>query len=126
MSDSLQQKTVRALSWSFKAVLIRSVPSKDDPYKSGQYWGKWLATLLVQHGVPEEQLTALFPIVVEMDRTYSSALAVKQWLAEQGLSEAADQCGQSGTARAPVEVALPKGVWRELGDWHHRIAQPGV
>lgn len=70
-----------------KAILVRPVFSTDDPYKSGRYsMGHWLVTLLVQQGVPEEQLTTLFPIVVERDRTYNSALAVKQWLAEQGLS----------------------------------------
>jgi len=69
-----------------RAVLIRPVLGLDDQYESGWYSGNWMAALLVQHGVPKEQLTTLFPNVADKDRTYHSALAVKQWLVEQGLS----------------------------------------
>lgn len=69
-----------------RMVLIRPVLGIDDQYQSGRYSGNYLAALLVRHGVPKNQLTTLFPNVADSDRTYHSALAVKQWLAEQGFS----------------------------------------
>lgn len=69
-----------------QVVLIRPVLNLDDQYASGRYLGNWLEALLVQYGVPKERLTTLCPTVAGKDRTYYSALAVKQWLSEQGLS----------------------------------------
>ena len=67
------------------AVLVRTVLDSLDQYESGHYYGTWMSKLLVQNGVPEDQLTTLFPIVARKDRTYHSALAVKQWIADQHL-----------------------------------------
>lgn len=67
-------------------VLIRPVLDVSDNYESGRYSADWVARLLVQNGVPDDKLTTLCPNVARKDRTYHSALAVRQWIAEQHLA----------------------------------------
>jgi hypothetical protein len=69
-----------------RAVVVRSVLATGDKYESGRYMADWLARILVEDGVPESKLTTLVPIVVHKDRTYHSALAVKEWISAQHLS----------------------------------------
>lgn len=45
-----------------------------------------MAGLLVQHGVPRDCVDSTFCFVTKKDRTYHSALAVNQWLAQHGVS----------------------------------------
>ena len=45
-----------------------------------------MANLLVEHGIPQRCVSAIFPPAAKKDRTYSSALAAKQWLHQQGIS----------------------------------------
>lgn len=56
-----------------------------DQYESGQYLGEYMAGLLVQHGVPAERVHSVFFPVARKDRTYHSALAARQWLAQHGI-----------------------------------------
>lgn len=69
-----------------QAVLIRPVLDVGDKYETGRYSADWMARMLVQDGVPDDKLTTLCPDVARKDRTYHSALAVKEWMAAQHLS----------------------------------------
>lgn len=69
-----------------QAVLIRPILDTGNKYESGRYSADWMARLLVEDGVPDDKLTTLCPDVARKDRTYHSALAVKDWIAAQHLS----------------------------------------
>lgn len=69
-----------------RGVLVRSVLTVGDKYESGRYSGDYVTALLVQYGVPAEQLKTLFPNVTRKDRTYHSALAVRESLHQEGIS----------------------------------------
>ena len=69
-----------------RAILVRTIADLDDKYESGQFAGDYLVNLLEKYGVPAEKITALYPLVAKTDRTYSSALEVKKWLARQGMA----------------------------------------
>jgi hypothetical protein len=79
-----------------QAVLIRPVLDAGDQYESGRYSGHWMARLVVEDGIPDAKLTALFPNVAKKDRTYHSALAVKQWAAGRGMNLDALNVATSG------------------------------
>jgi hypothetical protein len=68
-----------------RAVLVRSILDLDDKYLSGQDEGDYLVNLLVKYHMPADKITSLFPLVVNKDRTYHSALEVKKWIAGQGM-----------------------------------------
>jgi len=67
-------------------VLLRPIVDVADKYQSGRYTGDYMANLLQEAGVPAAAETTLFPVVAQKDRTFHSALAARQWLAEQGLN----------------------------------------
>jgi hypothetical protein len=69
-----------------RVLVVRAVLDSPNDYESGRYGGDYLANLLIQHGVPKDRLTTLYPLVVKKDRTYHSALAVKEWLAAQNVT----------------------------------------
>jgi hypothetical protein len=66
-------------------VLLRPVLDLPDKFESGRFNADYMANLLIQYGVPKEKETTLEPIVVQKDRTYHSALAAREWLAQQHL-----------------------------------------
>jgi hypothetical protein len=68
-----------------RLILMRPIVDDTDKYESGRYNGDYMANLLIQYGVPQEQETTLFPIVAQKDRTYHSALDAKRWLSEHGM-----------------------------------------
>jgi hypothetical protein len=70
-----------------QVLLIQPVFDLKDQYEPGRYCRKWVEALFVQQGVPKEQMATLFPSVAMKDRTYHSALAVKEWLAGHGLTK---------------------------------------
>jgi hypothetical protein len=70
-----------------RLMLIRPILDKADKYESGRYSGDYMANLLLQYGVPRDQEFTLFPVVARKDRTYHSALVVKQWLEDHGLAD---------------------------------------
>jgi hypothetical protein len=67
-------------------LLLRPILDDTDKYQSGRYNGDYMANLLVQYGVPQEEETTLYPMVAQKDRTYHSALAARQWLAGRGMN----------------------------------------
>ena len=69
-----------------QAVLVRPILDVGDKYESGRYSADWMARLLVQDGIPDDKLTTLCPDIAHKDRTYHSALAVKEWMEAQHLS----------------------------------------
>jgi hypothetical protein len=50
-------------------------------YESGEYYGDYVANLLVEYGIPKESLDTIFCPNSRKDRTYHSALAARRWLA---------------------------------------------
>lgn len=67
-------------------ILLRPILDDTDKYQSGRYNGDFMANLLIEDGVPQDEETTLFPMVAQKDRTYHSALAARQWLGQHGLS----------------------------------------
>lgn len=78
------------------ALLVRPVLDISDPHLSGRYTGQWMSEVLISDGLPRDRLITLFPIVTHKDRTYHSALAVKEWLAAQHVSVDALDVATSG------------------------------
>jgi hypothetical protein len=84
--------TMRAAAREFQnggyrqVIVMRPISDNKNKYESGRYMGDYMANLLVQYGVPQSNVTTLFPVVAQKDRTYHAALAARQWLKEQGLS----------------------------------------
>ncbi len=76
-------------SGHFQRVLVlRPITSATNKYESGRFLGDYMVNLLVQDGVPENCVSAIYPPVAKRDRTYSAALAARQWMEEQGISAA--------------------------------------
>lgn len=71
-----------------RVVVVRNV-SDGDKWASGRYTADYVAADLVQQGVPKEAVHVLFCPVVRKDRTYSCAVAVREWLEENGTSASA-------------------------------------
>jgi len=67
-------------------ILLRPIVDVADKYASGRYTGDFMANLLTEAGVPADAETTLFPVVAQKDRTYHSALAARQWLAEHDMA----------------------------------------
>jgi hypothetical protein len=82
----MREAAAEFLSGNYEqAVLVRPILDLSDRYESGRYSGYWLSRLLVSDGLPDGKLTTLFPNVARKDRTYHSALVVKEWAATQHL-----------------------------------------
>ena len=69
-----------------RLLLIQPVLDAEDQNEPGRFCRNWVASWLVQQGVPEGRMTTLYPRVAMKDRTYHSAMVVKDWLKEHGLS----------------------------------------
>jgi len=83
---TLNQAASEFASGHYQRVLVvRPVYDTVDKYESGRYSGDYMAASLVQCGVPHDSVDTLFCSVVEKDRTYHSALAVKHWLEQNGV-----------------------------------------
>jgi len=67
-------------------VVVRDVYDGGDKWTSGRYSADYVAAGLVQQGVPSNQVHTVFCPVVNRDRTYHCALAVRAWLFEQQLT----------------------------------------
>jgi len=68
-----------------RLVLVRSLYTVGESRELGRDYVDYLIRLLVQQGVPRECVEPVFCSVVRKDRTYHSALAVKQWLAQRAI-----------------------------------------
>lgn len=64
-------------------VVVRDVYEGGDKWSSGRYSADYVAAGLVRHGVASNQVHTVFCPVVNRDRTYHCALAVRAWLEEQ-------------------------------------------
>lgn len=62
-----------------QVVVVRNV-SEGNKWESGRYTADYVAADLAAQGVPKEMIHVLFCPVVHKDRTYSCAVAVRQWL----------------------------------------------
>jgi DUF218 domain len=69
-----------------RVLVVKAVLNVPDKYESGRYGADYMANLLVQHGVPADRVTTILPTVVKKDRTYHSALAAREWLAQQKIT----------------------------------------
>ena len=65
-------------------VVVRDVYEGGDKWTSGRYSADYIAADLVEHGVPKDRIHTLFCPVVQKDRTYYCAVAVRQWLQARG------------------------------------------
>jgi DUF218 domain len=85
-ADTMQQAAAEFRQGDYhRLILLRPVLDDADKYQSGRYSGDFMANLLIEYGVPTNEETTLFPLVAQKDRTYHSALAARQWLAEHGM-----------------------------------------
>ncbi len=70
-----------------RVVVVRNV-SQGNKWASGRYTADYIAADLVKQGVPQEAVHVLFCPVVRKDRTYSCAVAVRDWLTNEGIRPA--------------------------------------
>jgi len=67
-----------------KVLIVRSVYKVGDKHISGEY-DDYVASDLVQFGVPKERIHTVFLEATNKDRTYNSALAAKRWLNDKNI-----------------------------------------
>jgi len=99
-------------------VVVRTPPETREAIESAAQWGDYMANILVEQGVPRERVRTTFSPVERKDRTYHSALAVKQTLANQHVVAGSITVATAGTharrSRLLYEKAfeskLPVGV----------------
>jgi hypothetical protein len=86
-ADTMRQAAAEFRQGGYhRLILLRPILDDADKYQSGRYSGDFMANLLIEDGVPTAEETTLFPVVAQKDRTYHSALAARQWLAEHGMN----------------------------------------
>jgi uncharacterized SAM-binding protein YcdF (DUF218 family) len=66
-------------------VVVNAVYGGGDKWESGRYRGEYLTNAFTRLGVPGDRVSLVACDVVQKDRTYHSALAVKEWLRQQGI-----------------------------------------
>jgi len=69
-----------------RVVVVRNVAREGNKWESGRYTTDYIAADLAEQGVPKESIQVLFCPVVQKDRTYSCAVAVRQWLEREGIA----------------------------------------
>lgn len=69
-----------------RVVVVRNVFKGGNKWETGRYTADWIAADLVEHGVPKDSVETLFCPVVRKDRTYSCAVAVRQWLEQNHIA----------------------------------------
>jgi hypothetical protein len=60
-----------------------------DPIELEQSWDDYVVNILVRRGIPRERLNSVLFSSYKKDRTYHSALAIKEWCHKNGLAPAA-------------------------------------
>lgn len=71
-----------------QVLVVRDVYPTGDKWESGRYTADYVAADLIRAGVPASKLKTLFCPVVQKDRTYTCALAARQWLEQNQLGKA--------------------------------------
>jgi hypothetical protein len=66
-------------------VVVRNV-AEGNKWESGRYTADWMAADLAKQGVPTNVIHVIFCPVVRKDRTYSCAVAVREWLEQNHVS----------------------------------------
>lgn len=69
-----------------RAVVVKNVSQQGDKWETGAYTADWVASDLVANGIPKDKIQLIFCPVVRKDRTYTCAMAVRQWIEQSGLS----------------------------------------
>lgn len=72
-----------------RVVVVRPVYDDLDKYESGRFAAAYLTNTLVLDGIPGDRMDLIFCSVAQKDRTYHSALAAKQHLADLRLQPGA-------------------------------------
>lgn len=68
-----------------KIIIGRPLYAGRNEYESGEALAKYIAESLIKLGIPEERIHVVFSEASSQDRTYRSAVAVKNWIEKQGL-----------------------------------------
>jgi hypothetical protein len=63
-----------------QVLVVKDVYSAGNKWESGRYMPEYIRENLVKQGVHEERIHLVFCDVLKKDRTYCSAIAVKNWL----------------------------------------------
>jgi hypothetical protein len=71
---------------SRQVIVVRALYDSTNKFESGRFMAEYLVESLTRLGLPKERVHALFPDAARKDRTYCSAVAVKKWLQERGVS----------------------------------------
>ena len=69
-----------------RVIVVRDVYDEGDKWASGRYSADYVAADLIENGIPKDVVQTLFCAVVHKDRTYHCALAVRNWLVQNGIS----------------------------------------
>jgi hypothetical protein len=69
-----------------RVIVVRNVSREGNKWESGAYTADWVASDLVEKGVPTNKIQLLFCPVVRRDRTYTCATAVREWMGQNAVS----------------------------------------
>jgi uncharacterized SAM-binding protein YcdF (DUF218 family) len=93
----VNQVAPQAVSGSYRQILIaRPLYAGRTEYESGEALAKYVAESLIKLGVPRERVHIVFSEASDRDRTYRSAMAVRNWMEKQGLDVHAIDVGTLG------------------------------
>jgi hypothetical protein len=85
--NTIRQVIEEYASAQYRAVVVvNAVYDGGDGWESGRYRGEYLTNALTRRGIPVDRVFLVACDVVNKDRTYHCALAVKEWLALRGPS----------------------------------------
>jgi len=83
---AVNQVAPQVIARNYKRIIIaRPLYSGRTEYESGEALARYVAESLIRLGIPRERIHVVFSEASDRDRTYGSALAVRNWINEQGL-----------------------------------------
>ena len=82
----VKQVAHQAKSRNYRQIIIaRPLYAGRTEYESGAALAKYVAASLIELGVPMERVHIVFSEASDRDRTYQSALAVRNWMEKEGM-----------------------------------------
>jgi uncharacterized SAM-binding protein YcdF (DUF218 family) len=68
-----------------RVIILRGFYEGGGTYESREWTGKYMVETLIQLGVPKERVDLMLFNAARVDRTYQSAIALREWAEKQGV-----------------------------------------
>jgi hypothetical protein len=84
--DTLHEAAIEFRRGGYRRLILLSSFDYADNFPLERYEDEYKTKLLIHYGVPSDRETTLYPLRARKDRTYHSALDLKEWLAGHGMN----------------------------------------